>query len=274
MVAMRSPIAERFSPKQPFTVQNVMLSTLSGTEIVVPAKTFDANLVYPESLLRLVQEAKLGPDAIFWFTLVTRDKDNVMYQTVLQATAAQVQPRTNKSRDGGVGLATWVARTMAPLSDDPTPAKVSKPVVVTENTFEMIAHSLEVDCYTQDGGPTRAEAVAAVHSSNQLFDKLGKNPRDGSKNHRVVPMGLMDEGTPAAKRRQTTETPQRSPAPEARASKEKPAVETSPPVVRNRDSTLNATWRRQGVSIPEPRIPTTGGEPRYNRVGDVLVMRQ
>ena len=133
---MRSPIAERFSPKQLFTVQNVMLSTLSGTEIVVPAKTFDANLVYPESLLRLVQEAKLGPDAIFWFTLVTRDKDNVMYQTVLQATAAQVQPRTNKSRDGGVGLATWVARTMAPLSDDPTPAKVSKPVVVTENTFE------------------------------------------------------------------------------------------------------------------------------------------
>ena len=65
-----------------------MLTTLSATETVVSAKTFDANLVYPESLLRLVQEAKLDPDAIFWFTLVTHDKEDAMHQTVLQATAA------------------------------------------------------------------------------------------------------------------------------------------------------------------------------------------
>ena len=71
MVAMRSPVAERFSPKNPYTVQNVMLTTLSASEIVVPAKTLDANLVYPESLLRLVREANLAPEAIFWFTLVT-----------------------------------------------------------------------------------------------------------------------------------------------------------------------------------------------------------
>ena len=48
-----------------------MLTTLSASEIVVPAKTLDANLVYPESLLRLVREANLAPEAIFWFTLVT-----------------------------------------------------------------------------------------------------------------------------------------------------------------------------------------------------------
>ena len=120
MVGMRSPPALRFDPSLDYTVQNVLLESLPRDKIVHPIKTFDANAVYPETLLRLVREANEPEGSFFWFTLVVRGVDNEIKQFVLQATNTQVQPRTNKTRDAGVGLATWVAKTLYPSKEKPS----------------------------------------------------------------------------------------------------------------------------------------------------------
>ena len=169
MVSIRSPPALVFSPTPPktYTVMNVQMEILEAADIVKnPARIFDANLLYPESMLRMVAEID-QPGAVFWFTLVTlRAADGaakVEEQFVLQATAAQVKARTNSNRDGGVGLATWVYKILypvvstavspSPAPQEVTPLKATVLTVVTDRTFEDIAESVQHDCYSQPNGP-------------------------------------------------------------------------------------------------------------------------
>ena len=199
MVCMRSPQALRFDPSLPYTVQNVLTATLDATQIVLrPTKVFDANLVYPESLLRMVREAA-QPEGVFWFTpVVVRDGD-VHEQLVLQATAAQLQPRTNSTRDGGIGLATWVHKNVFPQELKPKATKIPVVPVVTDGTFADMAESVQQDSFTQEGGITREEFVDEISRLHMLHDTLGKNPRGAVKRHRTVARSL--ETTPAARRR-------------------------------------------------------------------------
>ena len=203
MVGMRSPPALKFSATKPYVVQNVLLETLSGAAIAHPSKILDANFVYPESLLRLVREAKLDSSSVFWFTLVLVGRDDVERQFVLQATAAQVEPRTNATRDGGIGLASWVFKTMYPQTEDKRPETAKAPEevpVVTGETFANMVQSVNLDTFTQPGGPTRAQFADDVSELEKKYDKMGKNPRGNGKRHRAVPLPNGYDGTPAARR--------------------------------------------------------------------------
>ena len=287
MPAIRSPPALKFQIRQPHVVQNVLKETLTGAQIVRPSKVFDANFAYPESLLRLVREANLDTSAVFWCTLVVSDSDNEVQQYVLQATAAQLQPRNNKNRDGGVGLATWVHQTLYPPGEKPTQAErgVDEVPAVTDATFTNIVTAVMIDTCTQPNGPTRAEFASEVDKLREMHAGLLHHARTPGKRHRGVPEGANE--TSAARRVQTEEshtlgTPVRIESAEG-ALVERPFISTPDSPVIRVGPPLNATYRvrgrsqRGGPNAPNELGPDVRKEvaasPKYDRVGNFLVMR-
>ena len=248
------------------------METLTDAQVVRPSKIFDANFAYPESLLRLVREAKLDDSAVFWFTLVVLDAGKEERQYVLQATAAQVQPRSNKTRDGGVGLATWVHQKMYPQETPHSQAEqVPEEVpVVTDATFTNMVSAVMMDTCSQPNGPTRAQFAAAVGKLHQMHDGLVKNARTPGKRHRVMPMGSAHDETPAARRFPTEES--RTPATPVRESAgASPLIET-PPMDTAPSSVVAPPWYRIRPNVPNP-VPETRNAAKYELVGSVFVLR-
>ena len=273
MPAIRSPPALKFKIRQPFLTQNVKMETLTDAQIVRPSKIFDANFAYPESLLRLVREAELDDAAVFWFTLVVLDADKEERQYVLQATAAQVQPRSNRTRDGGVGLSTWVYQKLYPPAEDTHTQAEQVPEaeevpVVTDATFSNMVSAVWMDTCSQPNGPTRAQFAEAVGKLHELHNGLGKNVRTAGKRHRVMPVGsARDDGTPAARRLPTEERTPATPVREVAGAL--PPTGTPPldsPVIR-RGPPPDALYR-----VPNPAQGTRNAA-KYELVGSAFVLR-
>ena len=267
MPSYPSPPLLTFTDKLHFVVESNLQVILGETEIdfepvvIIPLNTFTPE--YARSLALARQ-----PSETVWMTLVVSDAGGAPKQFVLQGRSDSFTPKVSGKRDGGVGLGTWMNSKLRP-TPIPIPEELRRfPTAppILPAAIERLATSVADNYFTQPNGKTRDDVTASLMEFHKDLETLGSKPKRG----RTVPVGQSAD-------HEEDDAPDQTPVRVESAGGAKsasPAVEMSPVVRRNRGPTLHAPWRIQPAILPDPRIRIGSAQPRYDRVGDSLIMRQ
>ena len=279
MPSFNSPLNLEFNITSLFVVENHLQVVLDVKDIDFGPKEIIPLNVYTVEHSRSMALARPGTDML-WMVLVTADADGTnRKQHVLQARADSFLKKVSDKRDGGVGLGSWMYSKMHPTRI-PVPAPTRFPTAppVLPAAIQRLATSVADNYFTQPNGKTRQDVLDSLGVFHMGLETLGQKPKRG----RVVPEGMsedLDEDEETSDETGPSEgTPVRVES-VGGANSASPAVvmgTASPPVRRNLERYVNASWRIPPGSAPVPAQQTRTGSanPKYQRVGDSLVMRQ
>ena len=299
MPAFPSLCKTLFNEDEFFTVENIFQAQLSRTatppEVLKPLHIFLLNKFQLDYVLGVMDS--LTAEVIVWLALVTAGPDGSTEQHILQVRADAFRTRVAGRRDGSVGLACWVyskqhppsearaatiARPSAPMdtvsppvvrafivdvdeTERPVGANYRAETVRDEDaTYARLAEDVSEKHFTQDGGPSRAKLIDAIHGVNVLHNQMGRVS---------AKRGRASEGqsTPGARVKVEDSPSPRTPEGTNTASALLATPPSDSPVIR-RGPPIGATYRITR-NVPAPQVPVTRMAQKHDLVGNVFVLR-